>query len=340
MGTRLRIRVAASDRGAGIRATERAFDAVRSAESLLSTWRVDTELGRLNRAPVGDPVVVSRELTRLLEEARRWARQTGGAFEPVVGALVEAWGLRGAGHNPSDEALARAVAATGPGALSLNGERGTAVRADSLAWIDAGAFGKGYALRRARRALKRAGISHAVLDFGGQILTLGRPSPDGDDPTGGAWTIPVAHPDRRSHPVVALTVPGGKSVSTTSGSERFVAPEGRVLSHVIDPRSGRPVRPWGSVTVVAEDPMVADLISTALFVLGPDEALAWAGDREDVAVLVLAATEDPAGQGDQSDPPAVRARWTPAMEPHLVGGSVSTSDGRPVSQADGRPAGP
>lgn len=340
MGTRLRIRVEALDRAAGIRATEAAFDTVRSVESLLSTWHGDTELSRLNGAPVGQAVSLSPGLARILEEVRVWSRETRGAFEPVVGALVDAWDLRGQGRHPSPETLARAVAATGPRALTLSSKGATAVRRDSLAWIDAGAFGKGHALRKASRALKQAGITRGILDFGGQIVTLGRPSSAVDGASGESWRVSVAHPSRRNRPVTDLALEGRASVSTTGGSERFVAPEGRRLSHVIDPRSGRPIRPWGSVTVVATDPLVADLASTALFVLGPDEALAWAADREDLAVLVLTASEGSGAEEGRTGPSPVRARWTPALEAYLVDGTVRTGGSAPASPADRRPAGP
>src|SRR5688572_29597641 len=100
MGTTLRIAVASEDRASGIAAIESAFGAVRRVDDLLSTWRDDSEIARLNRAPANAPVALSAELYALLREAVHWSRETGGAFDPAVGALVDAWDLREAGRIP------------------------------------------------------------------------------------------------------------------------------------------------------------------------------------------------------------------------------------------------
>ncbi|MDX1567606.1 MAG: FAD:protein FMN transferase [Longimicrobiales bacterium] len=319
MGTRLRMRVEAPDRTSGLRATERAFSSVREAESLLSTWRPDTEVSRLNRAPVHQPTPVSTRLASLLEEVLAWSEETGGAFDPVSGALVDTWDLRGDGAVPSAALVEAAVAATGSGGFRLvDGGRG-AIRLHPAAWIDAGGFGKGLALRVARKALLESGIRRGILDFGGQIETLGEPDPEEIQASGGnpglvaeidgesGWRISVADPGDRRVPAAELCV-GEASAATSGGSERFVLREGRRWSHVVDPRSGRAVPPWGSVTVVADDPLIADVLSTALFVMGPEEGMRWSKGRSDVAALFL---ERSSGR--------VHARWTPAMERFLYG---------------------
>lgn len=280
MGTLLRVRAAAVDRPTALDAGEAAFDAVRRAEERLSTWRAGTELAALNAAPPGQAVTVPGALLHLLEEVARWSRATEGAFDPAVGALVDAWDLRGAGRRPSGTELERALAATGLRCFELVPEAGTARRLCPGAWLDAGAFGKGAALREARRALEGAGARAAALDFGGQHLAFGEAA------THPSRTLAVAHPSRREEPALRLPWRSG-SVATTGQSERGIeSAEGRI-GHVLDPRTGRPVRPWGSVTVLADDPLVADVLSTALFVMGPDEGLAWAEGRREVAALFL-----------------------------------------------------
>ncbi len=116
------------------------------------------------------------------------------------------------------------------------------------------------------------------------------------------WSIAVAHPFDRTRPVARLRVQG-VAVSTSGNSERWVERNGSRIGHILDPRTGRPTASWGSVTVVAEDPLAADVLSTALYVQGPDEGLRWMRDDPDVGVLFLI---DRAG--------ALEARWNPAME--------------------------
>lgn len=280
MGTTLRIEVSAANRDAGIQAIEDAFTAVRRADSLLSTWRKDSEMARVNAAPVGRPFRLSPQLWSLLTEVNRWSQQTDGAFDPGIGSLVDAWDLRGQGRLPSSDALARARSTSGWRRFSLSRTAPTITRRQVGSWIDTGGFGKGVALREARAALLRAGSESAVLNFGGQVLVFG------SDRRGMDWTIPVAHPSHRGEPAAWLQLQDG-SVSTSSQSERFVTANGQRIGHILDPRTGRPAPAWGSVTVIAEDPTVADVVSTALLVLGPDRGLEWARERKDVAVLFL-----------------------------------------------------
>ncbi len=299
MGTTLRVGVASADRAAGIAAIESVFNAVRRVDDLLSTWRDDSEIARLNHARPGAPIPLSTDLYALLQEAARWSRATESAFDPSIGALVDVWDLRGKGRVPSRAQLAAARRATGLGRFQLSDTRAIGVRRDSTAWLDTGGFGKGVALREAARALQDAKVSSAFLNFGGQVLAVG--SNAGRD-----WIVPVAHPSRRAEEVLRLHL-SGRSVSTSSQSERWICVAGRRLGHVLDPRTGEPVPAWGSVTVVAEDPAVADMLSTALLVLGPEAGARWAKDQRDVAVLFLI----------ERDGRLVR-RWNRALEPFLV----------------------
>ncbi|HUH13405.1 MAG TPA: FAD:protein FMN transferase, partial [Longimicrobiales bacterium] len=174
MGTLLRVSVEGSDRQHGLRATEAAFAEVRRLEGILSTWDPAAEMARLNAAPAGRPAAVSPELFALLVEAERWAAETGRAFEPVVGPLIDAWDLRGEGRRPGDARLAEALAAVRAGVELLPGEPALR-RAHPDAWIDTGGFGKGAALGAAGAALRAAGVARATLDFGGQVLAIGAP---------------------------------------------------------------------------------------------------------------------------------------------------------------------
>src|SRR5262252_7699160 len=171
MGTRLRIVVSAADRATAFRASEAAAAAVEAAEQRLSTWRTDTELARLNRTPAGAPFAMSAELARDLDGAARWSLASGGAFDPGVGSLVDAFGLRHGGRIPDAAELAQARAASG---FSLLERRGAvAVRTHPGLRIEEGGFGKGASLDDALAAAEAAGATGIVLDFGGQIALRG-----------------------------------------------------------------------------------------------------------------------------------------------------------------------
>jgi thiamine biosynthesis lipoprotein len=268
MGTALDVEVEARDRPAALAASERAVEALEAAEARLSTWRDDTELARLNRTPVGEPRTLSPALARDLQAARSCWEETDGAFDPGVGALVRAWGLRTGGRIPEPAELR---AANGVSGLRL--QEGAAVREKDL-FLEEGGWGKGAGLVDALAVLRKDGVARASLDLGGQVAVLG------------GWEIPVADPRRRDRSVAILKVDGG-SVSTSGNGERGIVVEGKRLGHILDPRTGEPAPDFGSLTVWTADPLRADCLSTGLYVLGPERALAWAASHPGVEVLVL-----------------------------------------------------
>ncbi len=260
MGTVLRVRVAGADRPAALAASEAAVGEIERVDRLLSTWKEGGPLGRLNAAAPGEAVAVGPEVRTLLADAFAWARRTGRAFDPTVLPLVKAWDLRGQGRIPGSEELARAAAATGPQRFRLDPAAEAAARLDKDAGIDEGAWGKGYALDLAAAAARDAGATESVLDLGGQVLVRGR------------WTVVIADPRDRQRPAATVFVESA-SVSTSGNSERGRVVGGRRIGHLLDPRTGRPARDFGSATVVASSALVADVLSTAFFVLGPDRGL-------------------------------------------------------------------
>jgi thiamine biosynthesis lipoprotein len=310
MGTTLELRVEAGSREGAIAASERAVAALEATAARLSTWRDDSELARLNRAPAGRPVAISPALAADLAAARRCWRRTAGAFDPTVGALAAAWGIRAGGRVPAEGERRAALAATGMAALDLEeGAAGSAgvgggaiarrLRPDLV--LDEGGFGKGAGLDRALAALAGPGIERAWLDLGGQVAvaTFG----DGGAAAGAAevagWRLAVADPADRGRPAIALRFDAG-SVATSGTAER-----GR---HLLDPRRGRPAADFGSLTAWAATAVEADCLSTGLYVLGPERALAWAAARPgEIEALVLS-----------RDGGRLRARATPGLQGRLA----------------------
>lgn len=289
MGTALDLEVEATDRAAALAASEKAVEAIEAAEARLSTWRDDTELARLNRASVGERVPLSPRLTAELAAVRRWSRETGGAFDPAIGPLVQAWGLRQGGRLPSTGERAAAVAASRMEGLHL--EAGTAVRTRAGLVLEEGAWGKGAGLADAVAALESApAVTRATLDLGGQVALYARAARGARAP----WTVPVADPWRRGRPVAELTVDGG-SLSTSGDSERGIVAGGRKLGHHLDPRTGDPAPSFGSVTVWTENALDADCLSTGLYVMGPEAAMAWAARHPRIEVLILRSQAQGAG---------------------------------------------
>jgi len=274
MGTSLELLVEARDRATALTASERAVRALETTEARLSTWRPDSELSRLNAAPPRTAFPTSPELAAELAAVRHWWQETDGRFDPGVGGLVQAWDLRGSGRRPSQAELIQARAASGLESLSLEGRNATREHADLI--LEEGGFGKGAGLDAALSALRQAGATRAVLDLGGQVALLGP----------GPFRLAVAHPDDRARPLLEVSLDGG-SLATSGNSERGIVVDGERLGHLLDPRTGRPAPDFGSVTVWAPDALTADCLSTALYVAGPDEALAWVAERPGIEVIVI-----------------------------------------------------
>lgn len=280
MGTWLDLEVAAPERPLALEASERAVRAIEACEARLSTWREDSELARLNRAAVGEVVTLSSELAADLGRARDYWQATGGAFDPGLGALVAAWGLRTGGRAPTTVELAEALAAGGFAGFELAGSR--AVRRHRLAAIEEGGFGKGVGLDAAVAALVGAGITEARIDLGGQLALLGSPS-------SGSWKAVLADPRDRARAVLELRLDSG-SLSTSGSSERGIVVDGVRRGHLLDPKNGRPAEGFGSLSVWATDATTADCLSTGLYVLGSTQAFRWrAAHRagEPIELLVL-----------------------------------------------------
>lgn len=228
------------------RQIEAAFAEGARVEGMLSTWRNDSELAHVNGGSTP-----GRELGSLLEIVEEWRVKTGGAFEPHIRPLIDAWKTREDGAVPTTAAIQNALSHL------------------DRAPIEEGAFGKGYALDR--MLAKTDG--DAVLNFGGQLLVRG------------THDVTIADPEHRGAPLYKLTLTNA-SLSTSSGSEKTFVVDGHVFTHIFDPRTGEALPPRGSVSVIASSALLADIQSTALYVMGVDEGLRWA-DANGVAALFI-----------------------------------------------------
>ncbi|MEO8033478.1 MAG: FAD:protein FMN transferase [Acidobacteriota bacterium] len=224
-----------------------AFAEARRVEAMLSTWRDDSELTAVNRG-----AIPGTELAALLRTALWWSDATQHAFDPRVRPLIDIWKTRADGALPTDEQLAQAMV------LVRGGQQ-----------LEEGAFGKGYALDRMLSTIH----GQTVINFGGQIVVRG------------AHQVTVADPSHRDHAVIAFSLSSG-SLSTSSGSEKTFDVGGRRFSHILDPRTGVALPPRGSVSVVHPSALVADILSTALYVMDWEEGLAWARAHEVTAIFI------------------------------------------------------
>jgi thiamine biosynthesis lipoprotein len=280
MGTRASLVSWASDRAEGLQTLERALQVLEAAEAKLSTWRDDSVISQLNRHAIGTAFDLPHELCDTFAVLYEWHAATAGTFDPAIGPMTDAWGIHAGGRVPPDPILRNARAASGLDKLAFDRERCTVTRRVDVR-VDVGAFGKGDALDRVARAL---GEKSWLIDLGGQVsVHCAREGHQG-------WPVAIAHPLNRDREFLSVRLREG-SLATSAGSERDLEVKGVRIGHILDPRTGHPAPFSGSITVWHRQGLVADLLSTALFVMGPEEGLRWAEARG-VAACYLVAGQD------------------------------------------------
>lgn len=255
---------------------------LRRLEAALSAHRDDSEIGSISRLAGREPVPVSETTQRILAESMRYGRISGGAFDVTVGPLMSLWGFRGAtvAAVPSGEAVRAACELVGYTHLVLT--NGTAYLDKTGMRVDLGGIAKGYAVDLCCDDLAARGVTNALMNLGGNIRCLGTA---GD--VGKPWRIGVRNPFDRSSLIGILRLADGMATATSGNYEKFVDIQGEKFSHIMDPRTGRPVRGMAGVTVVTADATRADALSTTLFVLGVKDGAAVLTAPGDIGAIFV-----------------------------------------------------
>jgi thiamine biosynthesis lipoprotein len=192
------------------------------------------------------------------------------------------WDLEGPDSAPSHDAIAAVRRAAGHGCFDLRRSATAASRECGAAWIDSRVFERGAALAHVGRIFASQDLAAVRVDLGGHLLVTG-PGVDGRDVVG------IADPRGTGEPL--LEWPGARgAIATASQPVGSPGPDGRTR-RVLDPRSGGPVEPWGSVTIRTDDPLEADALSYALFVMGPKQGIRWLAARPEIEALFLVESE-------------------------------------------------
>lgn len=254
-----------SDAAALPRIVEDAFDEVDRIDRLMSHYKADSPLSRLNREAARQAVRVEPELFDFIAEAMRYNRESNGAFDITVGPLMKVWRFFGGeGRMPSGDELAAARRHVGAGHVVLNPAEKTIRFDEAGVEVDLGGIAKGYAVDRAVRLLNERHVAAALVSAGGStVYGLGAP------PGRQGWDVTIQDPlDPRK---TALTVTlKNRALSVSGSSEKFFEAGGVRYSHVMDPRSGGPVQGVLSVAVLTATGTAGDALDNAFFVLGQE----------------------------------------------------------------------
>jgi thiamine biosynthesis lipoprotein len=234
-------------------------------ERKFSRYREASVVSEINRNAGRTPVAVDEETEMLVQSALDLARMTDGRFDPTVGALRRAWDFK-ASRVPSEEEIAALLPLVNAEAVSIR-DRTVFLRNPGME-IDLGGVGKEYAVDRAARLLRDEGIRSAIVNFAGDVRTVGS---RGD---GRPWNVGVMDPRNRNRCRFAVRTLSDAGIATSGDYERGFVQGGVRYHHILDARTGWPARGVSSVTVVAASAFRAGRFATAAFLLGAEAGLA------------------------------------------------------------------
>ena len=267
-------------------ATKAAFDEVFAEftrlEQLMSTWIADSDVSRVNREAGVRPLPVSVEAREVLKTARQMSEWTGGKFDVTFGALSGLWKF----DHDQDSSVPdmRAVRGRLPlidyRAIQVDDAAGTVFVARKGMSIHLGGIGKGYSVDRGAGILRQRGLRDFMIQSGGDIYVAGMNN-------GRPWRLGIQDPrGRANHSFAELDLSDG-TFSTSGDYERAFLKNGRRYHHILDPATGEPARGARSVTIVSNRAVVADGLSTGVFIMGPDAGMALIERLPDVEGLIV-----------------------------------------------------
>jgi FAD:protein FMN transferase len=292
MGTVFEISAYASDENRIEKAFNDVLKEVNRLDYLMSNYKEESELSRINKNAASEPTYCDNELAYIIEQSLQYSDITDGAFDITIGPLMKKWGFfKGQGEIPGEEELAPVLESVSYKNIIIEETiKKSLFRDPSIVktisfknpgtQIDLGGIGKGYAVDIAAKVLKASGIRSALINFAGNIYAYGTP------PGKESWVIGLQHP-RKSEGILNSFEIKDKAVSTSGDYEKFFIIDGKRYSHIIDPRTGNPVEGIVSVTIVADNATRADALSTGVFVLGLDKGMELIETLPDVEGIII-----------------------------------------------------
>lgn len=255
-------------------------------DALLSVWKAGSDVVRINTAAGTAPVSVSPETIEVLQAAARVSQWTGGKFDVTFGALAEVWKFDHDRDNrvPAAAEIAARLPLVDQRQVVVDAAAGTVSIRQRGARIHLGGIGKGYAIDRAAAMLRARGFAHFMIQFGGDLYVAGRP---GDEP----WRLGISDPRAPAESFATVELQDA-TFSTSGDYERAFIANGQRFHHLLDPDTGLPARGCRSVTIVAPSAMLADGLSTGVFILGPEAGMALVERLPEVEAVVVTANND------------------------------------------------
>lgn len=259
--------------------------ALEKVNDQMSTWREDSEISRFNRSRDTDWFPVSKETAYVVQTAIEMSQKTEGAFDVTVGPLVNLWSFgpdKAERKIPPRAVIDKTRSRVGFEFLRVRQFPPALKKTRADLYVDLSAIAKGFGVDQSAELLRARGIDSYMVEIGGEVRT------QGTKPDGKAWRVGIETPTPFSRGIRRVLELSGESLATSGDYRNFAVIDGKHYSHTIDPRTGRPVEHGlASVSIVAENCMLADAYATAILVMGPDAGYNWAKDNNIAAFLIV-----------------------------------------------------
>jgi FAD:protein FMN transferase len=260
-----------------------AFARIADIESKMSL-KIDTsEIALINKNAGVQPVTVSHDTFHVIQEAIRYAKLSYGAFDPTIGPLVRAWDIGGDDpRKPPQEELDALIPLIGYDRVVLSPKDQSVFLTDPGMVLDLGGIAKGYAADEVVKILATQGVQSAIINLGGNVLTMGRKV------DGSAWRIGIQNPlvERGGHLMILQLT--DLALVTSGPYERFLELDGVIYHHILDTESGYPIdSEFTSVSIITPNSTIADALSTAVYSLGFEKGMALIDSLEDVEAVFV-----------------------------------------------------
>ena len=268
-------------------------EALKAVNASMSNCGKESEVTRFNANTGTEPVTISAEFAHVMAAANDVHALSNGKFDVTLFPIIELWGFgartKPGESFPTDEEIAAALEHVGQAELvKLEGE--TLAKLDPEVSVNLSAIAKGYGNDAVAERLEGFGIENYLVEIGGDLVSAGK------NDKGEAWKIGIETPDAGTNTVEMILPVSDLGMATSGDYRNFFEQDGVLYSHIIDPTTGKPVTHRAtSVTVLAENGMMADALATAMMVLGDEAGMAVA-EANDIAVFFISRAEAGADQ--------------------------------------------
>ena len=275
MGTFARIIAIAADSKTAEKSIEAAFAEIRKVDELMSDYKSDSQISRINRDGFGQAVPVSQSTFHVLQRSIEFSKLSEGAFDVTIGPVVDLWRSAAEANSvPTPAELRLARSKVGYEKIILDANELTIRLAVDGMRLDLGGIAKGYAIDRAIEAMQQNASTGSMVDIGGDIRCFGTPPKGRDKGLIGLQDPNVAPDDISTANTLLVLNVTDAAIATSGGYRRFALIEGKKYSHIFDTKTACSSDKLTSVTIISKDAITADALATSVSVMGPEKGLA------------------------------------------------------------------